>query len=1097
MKGKLLFAAALMAAAVTVTQAVRTGNGGMFLQLPEEETEGTTETPGNPEGSEETPDAPETDKVRPDADNTDVTAWIVNPTFDEDAAGWTCIGPAPAWVDGHMESASNAWNKPMFDFYQDISLPNGVYSVSVQEHATIGDRADLYIQSSIGRATAKMNWNNGDLAAWADENVSRVSTGGVLVVDGKVRIGVNQYREHRNQTLYFDNFKLLYLNDGIQLMLDMCKAEAAKIGDVEDYPKPLQERAAAAKADTIVTAETFQETYDHLVAEVALLTSTELSDYMQAANMCSSFAATLEDGNEVKTVLTEAVEEANTALAAVETVDDVAAISEQLNTTFRTATEGMEITYVVAETDFTDAASAEGWNGTGTVANGVMEFFNKDFDFNREFRSLPEGWYQITLNGFYRPGAADEGESYKAKAYTKNWTIYGNAYEMPLMCIYEETGTTGFIDGEAGGEDGDFPGGQQSAAANFQAGRYADTLNVWVADKVLKMGVKGGGTDANRWVCLDNVKLTYKGDNLPGMYEDMAGKVVKDAAAVSEAYGAKATEVVTTNRPADEADYTVQNVEALNQVMVDGIALDNALIQFNLDSVLVDYTRKKEAILPISESTPEVREAYEQSLTDAGTAITNALGVADVEAVRLALADAYADYMVAAEPTEDNYFDMTFLLTNPKSTGDKAGWYCDVKGGDAGKENTTVGWSASASYRGDADVAGFIEKWSANILSPAEDGSGWLLYQKAALPAGAYRLMALAFTDMPFNANTEGDNPVTGEAVAHLSMGFGNTVLVDGDAFDWQEHEKMSGEVPADQNKNKLDSMEIAYFYLAEDATEENPVKLGINIKAENKADWFGINDMKLYKVAPQKQSVALDETKVYAQVSDVLADEVTLKREMAAGGEWNALCVPFSMNADQLAANHITEVRRMLTEAVFSADEVTLQFSDKLNAVEPGVPYFVRVDEGYTGTVTAENVPVVAAAPSAIWSTPGIAMQGFYSPVNVPLNAYYVLNGGFYQALEAGETEGESNVAQNGFRAYIAIDENSPAAEYHRLLVNIDGVVTAIGDVVADGVLDVDRPVDVYTLSGVKVKSGVRKSEALDGLQRGIYIVDGKKVVK
>ena len=40
------------------------------------------------------------------------------------------------------------------------------------------------------------------------------------------------------------------------------------------------------------------------------------------------------------------------------------------------------------------------------------------------------------------------------------------------------------------------------------------------------------------------------------------------------------------------------------------------------------------------------------------------------------------------------------------------------------------------------------------------------------------------------------------------------------------------------------------------------------------------------------------------------------------------------------------------------------------------------------------------------------------------------------------------------------------------------------------------DRPVDVYTLGGVKVKSGVKKGEALDGLRHGIYIVDGKKVV-
>ena len=43
----------------------------------------------------------------------------------------------------------------------------------------------------------------------------------------------------------------------------------------------------------------------------------------------------------------------------------------------------------------------------------------------------------------------------------------------------------------------------------------------------------------------------------------------------------------------------------------------------------------------------------------------------------------------------------------------------------------------------------------------------------------------------------------------------------------------------------------------------------------------------------------------------------------------------------------------------------------------------------------------------------------------------------------------------------------------------------------------DPDKLVDVYTILGTKAKSQVRKSQALDGLPRGIYIVDGKKVTK
>lgn len=40
-------------------------------------------------------------------------------------------------------------------------------------------------------------------------------------------------------------------------------------------------------------------------------------------------------------------------------------------------------------------------------------------------------------------------------------------------------------------------------------------------------------------------------------------------------------------------------------------------------------------------------------------------------------------------------------------------------------------------------------------------------------------------------------------------------------------------------------------------------------------------------------------------------------------------------------------------------------------------------------------------------------------------------------------------------------------------------------------------REVDVYSVSGVLIKSKAERSKALETLPRGIYIVDGKKVIK
>jgi len=56
-----------------------------------------------------------------------------------------------------------------------------------------------------------------------------------------------------------------------------------------------------------------------------------------------------------------------------------------------------------------------------------------------------------------------------------------------------------------------------------------------------------------------------------------------------------------------------------------------------------------------------------------------------------------------------------------------------------------------------------------------------------------------------------------------------------------------------------------------------------------------------------------------------------------------------------------------------------------------------------------------------------------------------------------------------------------------NELLVNVDGMVTGINE------MQFDKPVDVYDLRGNKVRSNTTD---LNGLQKGVYIVNGKKVI-
>ena len=1053
-------------AATVGTQAVPSTGSSMLVQLLESQRlENNVEVLA--EGEETTEEV--TQHQRPEGENVDVTDWIVNPGFDDGTTnGWEYTGTLPVIVDGRAESISNPWNKYTFDFYQDIQVPNGLYSVSVQEHATIGGRANLYIQG-YDRATALMNWNNGDFTQWVDENVSRVTTGNVLVVDDTVRIGVNLHSGHQSQNLHFDNFKLTYVNDGNAEAQNLYNAKIGELRDATTYPVGLQARVDAAKAEKTVTTDNFLAEYTALDAEVALLNSSAVSDFMELVASYSSIAANLDET--AQGAITAAIAAANKALVTVESVDGVAQISDNLTAAFREAAGDQE--YVVAEFNFDDGRT-DGWSGaTGNMAQaGVMEFYNQNFDFWYQLRDLESGWYQVEVNAFYRSSSLEDHQA----RLDKNLAVIfgddngsGRRYSMPALSLYDEDCT------EVGGmgNAGAYPNDRTQANSCFQAGHYKMTVNAYVgADGILNFGL-AGTNQGYSWICFDNFKVTYKGNDLSAMYDAMQVQAV----ALAEKYGmtAYAENLNGLTKPETVDEAAIWNMNEQTKAIID---IANAMVDFPAN--LETYKSGIEEALANSEASEEDKGFY-TDLQNLNLANVMSLEDMDVEG-------AYHNYLSVANPTGDYQFDMTWLLTNPKSTGATTGWYCNVMGGDAGRENTNVGWSTSASYRGDADVAGFIEKWSTNIMSPGEDGNGWLLYQQALLPAGAYKLTALAFTDMPFNATTTGDNPVTGEAVANLSMGFGSTVKVDGEAFDWQEHEKYTGEVPAAENKNQLKLMTIPYFYLGEAATEENPVKLGINIKEGNKADWFGINDMKLYKVAPQAVNLTLDETSTSYSVEPNAYANVTLTRTLKSDA-WNTFCVPFDMTAEQLAANGITDVRALESASV-EGTSVTLNFSESnLNAVEAGVPYLVKVDAIYDGTINVENVLVSAAEPTTVSVEGGVSMTGNYAAGNVPTGAYFISDNAFYYA----DVE---TVVLKGFRAYINVNGTSEAAGANRLMINLDGEVTGIEDVLGEEAAEADKLVNVVSLDGMTVKAGVKKAEALDGLQKGIYIVDGKKYV-
>ena len=229
----------------------------------------------------------------------------------------------------------------------------------------------------------------------------------------------------------------------------------------------------------------------------------------------------------------------------------------------------------------------------------------------------------------------------------------------------------------------------------------------------------------------------------------------------------------------------------------------------------------------------------------------------------------------------------------------------------------------------------------------------------------------------------------------------------------------------------------------------------------------------------PVAKDYTLNETATDNTIEDYENANVTLKRTFYKDGEWNTLCLPFAV-ADAKTAFDGAELREVDTK---KSNGNTIVFKEA-TAIEAGKPYLIKWANSSSDAVNVEKkfegVTLVAAATPVVVKEGGISFNGFYK-----MTAASELGGTSVAAIGAGNklfkvTEGE----MKGFRAAFVLSSGAETTGYK---VVIDGTATGIGDLVIDGVKANGR---VYNLNGQYV------GNSLNGLQPGLYIQNGKKVV-
>lgn len=234
-------------------------------------------------------------------------------------------------------------------------------------------------------------------------------------------------------------------------------------------------------------------------------------------------------------------------------------------------------------------------------------------------------------------------------------------------------------------------------------------------------------------------------------------------------------------------------------------------------------------------------------------------------------------------------------------------------------------------------------------------------------------------------------------------------------------------------------------------------------------------------------------------------ADVTLSDRTLYKDGNWNTLCLPFSLSAAQIAANANFAGATLMTMDVtekngFDVEDGTLYLWFKTaTEIEAGVPYLVKWDKAadYDNNPSVYDIvsPVFegvtisnSTAQTVESSTEGletVQMVGTYSPVSVTANDKSILFLGDANTLYYSTVDRQIR----SYRAYFSVPyiNGHAEAKARAFALSFDGEETT-------GILGVSANYNGVTDEAWYSLDGVRLSGK--PTQRGMYINKGKKVV-
>lgn len=692
-----------------------------------------------------------------------------------------------------------------------------------------------------------------------------------------------------------------------------------------------------------------------------------------------------------------------------------------------------DLSWAIKNNTLDDNQANRGWNLTCKVSRN----FNNNYGVGEFYPWGDEPNFELsqTLTGL-QPGTYQLSAQLFEEA-KKDVYLFGNTTK---VCVKET---------DYSGGTGKYPMEKVASLMNSDDNYGKVTVPVLVGkDGVLKLGLCGN-CPAKTWVVFDHFQLQYIGDETE--------EIRKEYVTYYQEVQNKAKELLNNQLYAQVQGKDKADLEALaNEVA-------NAVI------TVANYKAKKTAIETAMTTFQEDKEVYNTFVSHVENANLfgkDVLGLNEIPSV-----DKASDKTVTGADLRD-LRDKMYLAQYEYVKKTYTSDITSLMGIDGWNGWTTPKLAASnwQSYAGNYTDPKYYE---------VDGGFGnkakwdYDLSRSIHLSPGKYVVKLACRTSYNGGASSGYVSVKVGDSEASLV----NFPLKNDTGYGITTSGEASFDSNKEYNRNDRQGGGWEWRYVPFELTFASDVTLTIHVASEGGNNYPGFYEPKLLAMP---MDVTLEDTKTYDKAPALVAN-VTLDRKL--GEKWNTIVLPFALTEAQVTEMFGEGAKVAAYKGSTVNDEhVTLNFEEQ-TSMEAQTPYMIK-----PGTNASYKVNGVILEPASGLKKVedanhnGIDFVGNYTTgQTLQQNSFFISNNVFYRA--------SGQETMNAYRATFQVPTSTKAKIMNTVFVGEGGSVTAIDDVHVSP----QGSFDVYHINGMLVK---KNAIDLNGLDKGIYIINGKKYV-